>query len=210
MDVVLRKGAHAHGFNTDLWTLPRVAIVIERVTGVHCHPFHVWKLLGAMNWALQRPAKQAKERNPDAVKYWEQQRWPGVKNARRRNAWIFFQDESGVSQPPSIRRTWAPRGETPVLIHAFSWDTLSSGTAIGYGRNVPAGYSGRSNQALTTHCKGVQIMAKSQRTSRAAVPKTEKSRPGNTPADRIVSETYTNLNRFTKVMEGFDTLCMHG
>ena len=38
---------------------------------------------------------------------------PGKKNARRRKAWIFFQDESGVSQRPSIRRTWAPRGETP-------------------------------------------------------------------------------------------------
>jgi len=33
VDVALRKGAH--GFNTDLWTLPRVAMVIERVTGVH-------------------------------------------------------------------------------------------------------------------------------------------------------------------------------
>jgi len=30
------------------------------------------------------------------------------------------QDESGVSRWPSMRRTWAPRGETPVLIHAFN------------------------------------------------------------------------------------------
>jgi transposase len=56
----------------------------------------------------------------------------GKKNARRRKAWIFFQDESGVSQRPSIRRTWAPKGETPVLIHAFNWDTLSVCAAIGY------------------------------------------------------------------------------
>ena len=54
------------------------------------------------------------------------------KNARRRKAWIFFQDESGVSQRPSIRRTWAPRGETPVLIHAFNWAKLSICAAIGY------------------------------------------------------------------------------
>lgn len=79
MDVALRKGARAHGFNTDLWTLPRVAIIIERATGVHYHPGHVWKLLGAMNWTLQRPAKQARERNREAVKYWAEQRWPEVK-----------------------------------------------------------------------------------------------------------------------------------
>jgi len=79
LDVALRKGARGHGFNTDLWTLPRVAIVIERVTGVHYHPGHVWKLLGAMDWTLQRPAKQARERNPEAVKYWVEKRWPEVK-----------------------------------------------------------------------------------------------------------------------------------
>ena len=49
----------------------------------------------------------------------------GKKNARRRRAWIVFQDESGVSQRPPVRRTWAPRGETPVLIHAFNWKKLS-------------------------------------------------------------------------------------
>jgi len=56
----------------------------------------------------------------------------GKKNARRRKAWIFFQDESGVSQRPSIRRTWAPKGETPVLIHAFNWATISVCAALGF------------------------------------------------------------------------------
>jgi transposase len=56
----------------------------------------------------------------------------GKKNARRRKAWIFFQDESGVSQRPSIRRTWAPKGETPVLIHAFNWSRISVCAAMGF------------------------------------------------------------------------------
>ena len=56
----------------------------------------------------------------------------GKKNARRRKAWIFFQDESGVSQRPSIRRTWAPKGKTPVLIHAFNGSKMSVCAALGY------------------------------------------------------------------------------
>jgi transposase len=56
----------------------------------------------------------------------------GKKNARRRRAWLVFQDESGVSQRPPIRRTWAPRGETPVLIHAFNWKKLSVATALAF------------------------------------------------------------------------------
>lgn len=76
---LLGQGARALGFGTDLWTLPRVAAVIERHTGVRYHPGHVWKILGAMNWSLQRPARQARERNEAAVREWVRERWPVVK-----------------------------------------------------------------------------------------------------------------------------------
>jgi transposase len=89
VEQALRQGARANGFDTDLWTLPRVALVMERVTGVHYHPGHVWKILGAMDWTLQRPAKQARERNPEKVKLWMNERWPAVKktlDAKRRGS----------------------------------------------------------------------------------------------------------------------------
>src|SRR5882724_1932277 len=41
----LAEGAEANGYLTDVWTLPRVAEVIEHVTGVAYHPGHVWYLL---------------------------------------------------------------------------------------------------------------------------------------------------------------------
>jgi len=50
---VLDRGAVAAGFDNDLWTLARVAEVIERVTGVAHHPGHVWRILQAMRWSLQ-------------------------------------------------------------------------------------------------------------------------------------------------------------
>ena len=79
LDKALRQGAQAHGFGTALWTLPRVATLIERLTGVSYHPGHVWKILGAMNWTLQRPAKQARERNEKARREWVAERWPAIK-----------------------------------------------------------------------------------------------------------------------------------
>jgi hypothetical protein len=54
------------------------------------------------------------------------------KNARRREALIVFQDESGFSQLPAVRATWAPRGETPVLVHRFGWKRLSMSAAAVY------------------------------------------------------------------------------
>src|SRR5215470_14634215 len=97
----------------------------------------MWKILGSMEWSLQRPARQARELDPQKVQLWKTQRWPVKKNARRRKAWIFFQDESGVSQRPSICRTWAPKGKTPVLMHAFNWSKLSVCAAIGYRYDGP-------------------------------------------------------------------------
>jgi transposase len=54
------------------------------------------------------------------------------KTARRRNALIVFEDESGVSLLPSVRATWAPRGHTPVLRHRFNWKRLSLAGALAY------------------------------------------------------------------------------
>jgi transposase len=55
------------------------------------------------------------------------------KNAQRHRAWIVFEDESGVSQHPVVRRTWAPRGETPILIHTGGhWKRLSVAGALAF------------------------------------------------------------------------------
>ncbi len=55
------------------------------------------------------------------------------KNARRHRAWLLFEDESGVSQQPVVRRTWAPRGETPILTHTgASWTRLSIAGALAF------------------------------------------------------------------------------
>lgn len=47
------------------------------------------------------------------------------KIAARQRRIIVFIDESGLSERPCRARTWAPRGETPVLQFAFGWKQLS-------------------------------------------------------------------------------------
>lgn len=51
---------------------------------------------------------------------------PGKKNARRLGAHIVFVDESGFLLIPPTKRTWAPRGETPILFHRLRHDRLSA------------------------------------------------------------------------------------
>src|SRR5438045_9186591 len=42
---------------------------------------------------------------------------PGKKNAARLGAHIVFADESGFLLIPTVVRTWAPQGETPIHRH---------------------------------------------------------------------------------------------
>ena len=74
------KGAAANGYVTDVWTLPRVAEVIEHITGVSYHPGHVWYVLrDQLDWTCQRPARRATERNDEAIERWVKKRWPQLK-----------------------------------------------------------------------------------------------------------------------------------
>lgn len=76
---LLLKGATAHGFSTDLWTLPRVAEVIARTFGVRYHPAHVWKILRGEGWSCQKPERRARERDEAAIQRWRTDRWPHIK-----------------------------------------------------------------------------------------------------------------------------------
>jgi transposase len=46
---------------------------------------------------------------------------------------IVFWDESGASLLPVVRRSWAPRGHTPVIRHHFKWQRTSMAAALCYG-----------------------------------------------------------------------------
>lgn len=80
--VLLLAGAPAAGYETDLWTLKRIAQVIRRKFRITYHPSHVWKLLGQLGWSCQRPERQARERNEQTIRRWLRYRWPRLKKSR--------------------------------------------------------------------------------------------------------------------------------
>jgi transposase len=76
----LPDGAVANGFVGQLWTVERIALVIERLTGVRHHPAHVWVLLRhRLGWTGQRPKRRAAERDQAAIDRWVAERWPQIK-----------------------------------------------------------------------------------------------------------------------------------
>jgi transposase len=90
IEQALLQGALAHGFATDVWTLDRIAVVIQGLTGVALSNPSVWRLLvGRLGWSVQRPQRQAKERDEEAIQHWVAHEWPRIKkgHARTRPGW---------------------------------------------------------------------------------------------------------------------------
>jgi transposase len=86
IEQALLEGARAHGFDSDLWTMGRVARVVKRLTGIGLPSTSTWRLLHQrLGWTVQRPERKAKERDEDAIARWVTHEWPRIKKGPAQN-----------------------------------------------------------------------------------------------------------------------------
>lgn len=127
----LADGPLAAGYKTDLWTLARIVRLIRQRFGVAYHPGHVWKLLKKLNWSCQKPERRALQRDEEAIAHWKRYRWPQIRRrADALGAWLVFVDESGFLLIPNVKRTWAPKGETPTVRYLLKHKKISAISAL--------------------------------------------------------------------------------
>jgi transposase len=82
LEGLLLRGPEALGYQTPLWTCPRVAHLIEQEFGIRYHEGHVWKILVGLGWSPQRPTGRARERNEEAIRTWKRRTGPAIKKKR--------------------------------------------------------------------------------------------------------------------------------
>lgn len=83
---LLKRGARANGYTTELWTLRRIAEVIDRHFAVRYDLSHVWRMLNAMGWSAQKPERRKRERDEIAIARWRGEDWPRIKKSASRAA----------------------------------------------------------------------------------------------------------------------------
>jgi transposase len=123
----LWHGAEAYGFRGDVWTCPRVGMVLAEEFGVCYSRSQVSRLLrNKLGWTPQMPLVKAIQADPAAIDHWRSEAWPEVKrraNQERRR--LVFIDESGFYLLPEVVRTYAPKGCRPVQREWQTHDHLS-------------------------------------------------------------------------------------
>lgn len=123
---LLGHGAEAYGFRGDLWTCPRIKEVIEWEFGVDYHRSHVARLMKELHWTPQQPIERAAQRDETEIARWRTTAWIELrKKAVLERRILVFVDESGFYLLPAILKTYAPRGQTPILKVFQTRDHLS-------------------------------------------------------------------------------------
>ena len=71
-----------HGFATELWSGPRLALLIEQEFDIRLHPDYLPTWLRRRGYTPQKPRRLHRERDDEAIARWLEKDWPRIKKRR--------------------------------------------------------------------------------------------------------------------------------
>ena len=99
-----------------LWSRAAVAELIAQRFGIKLQVRTMGLYLARWGFTPQKPLRKAYEQSPAAVKKWLDEDYPAIAaRAKAEGAEIQWGDESGLRSDDVRGRSYAPRGETPVM-----------------------------------------------------------------------------------------------
>ena len=118
-----------------LWNRRAIQALIKEQFEITLPTRTINHYLKRWGFSPQRPIKRAYEQNPKKVQEWLDITYPTLKErAKDEDAEIHWGDETGVSNDCNYGRSYAPKGETPVVrrnAQRFSTGMISSVTRQG-------------------------------------------------------------------------------
>ena len=121
---LLAKGPEHPGFRGNVWTCPRVVQLVKQQFGVTYSSAHMSRILKRLGWTRRSPSRAPPSvTKPPSVR--------GAASADRgqkaesEGRTIVFVDEAALYLLPGVIRTYAPRGDTPILHAPLTRDHLS-------------------------------------------------------------------------------------
>jgi len=118
-------------FDFGLWTRKIIRELIRREFRVKLSEVQVGRLLNKMGLSPQRPLYRAYQQDPERVEEWKKSAYPRIRQlATAEGASIFFADEASIRTDHHAGTTWAPVGQTPVVITTGERKSVNMVSAI--------------------------------------------------------------------------------
>lgn len=113
-----------------LWTREAVQQLILDRFGISLSRWQVGRYLKSWGYTPQKPIRKAFEQKPEQVKQWLNKEYPAIKRrAAKEKGTIYFGDETGMRSDHQAGRSYAPKGETPIITatgQRFSLNMISA------------------------------------------------------------------------------------
>jgi transposase len=115
-NTITLKNPMQYKFEFALWTRGMIRTLINERYGIKLSLPSVGRLLAQLGLTCQKPLMRAFQQNPALVEKWLREEYPQIRSrAKRIGAEVFFGDEAGVRSDFHSGKTWAPKGQTPVV-----------------------------------------------------------------------------------------------
>ncbi|MFT3946237.1 MAG: IS630 family transposase [Agriterribacter sp.] len=99
-----------------LWTREAVQQLIAHRYDIALSVKQVGRYLKQWGYTPQKPIRKAFEQKPEQVKEWLNRAYPAIKKqAAKQKGTIYFGDETGMRSDHEAGRSYAPKGQTPVV-----------------------------------------------------------------------------------------------
>ena len=104
------------GLDFALWSRAAVQALVQQRFGITVAVRTMGSYLARWGYTPQKPLRRAYEQDPAAVRRWLRREYPAIAaRAKAARGVIFWGDESGLRSDDVRGRSYAPRGETPVV-----------------------------------------------------------------------------------------------
>lgn len=113
---ILRQPATDYGFASDLWTGPRVRILIRNTFGIKMHRDYMPRFLRRLGLVRKSPERRALEQDIKEVRRWKRYELPKItRSAFQSKGIILYGDESVFKLIPHVGKTWTFPEVKPIV-----------------------------------------------------------------------------------------------
>ena len=115
-NAVTMKNPEQFQFKFALWSSKMIAHILRERFGICLSKASVCRLLHQLGLSPQRPLWRAWQQDSEKVERWLNEEYPRLKaRAKRHKAQIWFADEAGLRSDAHSGKTWAVKGQTPIV-----------------------------------------------------------------------------------------------
>jgi len=144
----IEAGPEKMGFPGFCWRTPMIQHLILKKFKVFYSARYLSELLKNIGFSYQKATFIADKRDEEKREQWLKKQWPAIlKLAQKKDAHIFFGDESSFPQWGSLSYTWAKKGQQPVVKTCGSRKGYKVFGLIEYftGKFIAKGHEGKLN-----------------------------------------------------------------